>query len=50
MKWFSNIMLVMIVVMGFSLPAAMGVYWFIGAIISVIQTLIMQTIMARSKK
>ncbi len=50
MKWFSNIMLIMIIVMGFSLPAAMGVYWFIGAIISVIQTLIMQTIMARSKK
>jgi YidC/Oxa1 family membrane protein insertase len=50
MKWFSNIMLIMIVVMGFSLPAAMGVYWFIGAIISVIQTLIMQTIMARNKK
>jgi len=50
MKWFSNIMLIMIVVMGFSLPAAMGVYWFIGAIISVTQTLIMQTIMARNKK
>ena len=50
MKWFSNIMLIMIIVMGFSLPAAMGVYWFIGAIISVVQTLIMQTIMARSKK
>jgi YidC/Oxa1 family membrane protein insertase len=50
MKWFSNIMLIMIIVMGFSLPAAMGVYWFIGAIISIVQTLIMQTIMARAKK
>jgi YidC/Oxa1 family membrane protein insertase len=50
MKWFSNIMLIMIIVMGFSLPAAMGVYWFIGAIISIVQTLIMQTIMARNKK
>lgn len=50
MKWFSNIMLVMIIIMGFSLPAAMGVYWFIGAIISIAQTLIMQTIMAKSNK
>jgi len=50
MKWFSNIMLIMIIVMGFSLPAAMGVYWFIGAVISIVQTVIMQTIMARRKK
>ncbi|MFA5480839.1 MAG: membrane protein insertase YidC [Bacilli bacterium] len=50
MKWFSNIMLIMIIVMGFSLPAAMGVYWFIGAVISVVQTLIMQTIMSQKKK
>ena len=50
MKWFSNNMLVMIVEMGLSMPDAMGVNWFKGDIISVIQTLIMQTIMARSKK
>ncbi|MDY0100684.1 MAG: membrane protein insertase YidC [Bacilli bacterium] len=50
MKWFSNIMLIMIVIMGFSLPAAMGVYWFIGALISIAQTLIMQPIIARQGK
>lgn len=50
MKWFSYIMLIMVVVMGFTLPAGMGVYWFIGAVISIIQTLVTQTIIARSDK
>lgn len=40
MKWFTYIMMVMIIVMGFSLASAMGVYWLIGALISVAQTLI----------
>jgi membrane protein insertase Oxa1/YidC/SpoIIIJ len=31
MQMMSNIMLIMIIVMGFSLPSAMGIYWFIGA-------------------
>ena len=34
----SYAMLVMIIVMGFTLPAAMGVYWFIGALISLAQS------------
>lgn len=40
MKWFTYIMLVLIIIMGFSLASAMGVYWFIGALISIGQTLI----------
>ncbi len=48
MKWFSYIMLAMVIVMGFTLPAAMGVYWLIGALFSIIQTLITQYIMSKS--
>ena len=49
MKWFTYIMLAMIIFMGFSLVSAMGVYWFVGALISIGQTLIMQSITARKK-
>ena len=45
----SYAMLVMIIVMGFTLPAAMGVYWFIGALISLAQGLIIQLIFAKKK-
>ena len=44
MKWFTYIMLAMIIFMGFSLVSAMGVYWFVGALVSLAQTLIMQFI------
>lgn len=37
----SYVMLAMIIIMGFTLPAAMGVYWFIGAIFSLVQSLVM---------
>lgn len=50
MKIFTYVMLAMIIFMGFSLVSAMGVYWFIGAILSIIQTLITQSIMAKSSK
>ena len=40
MKWFTYIMLAMIIFMGFSLASAMGVYWLVGALISIVQTLI----------
>jgi len=50
MKWFTYIMLAMIIFMGFSLASAMGVYWLIGAIFSVAQTLITQAITERKKK
>jgi len=50
MKWVSYGMLIFTIIMGFFLPAAMGVYWSIGAIISMIQTLITQAIMIHSQK
>ena len=50
MKWFTYIMMIMIIFMGFSLASGMGVYWFIGAVISVVQTLITQKIMHGKKK
>lgn len=40
MRMVSNIMVIMIIVMGFMLPAAMGVYWLVGAIYSLGQSLI----------
>jgi membrane protein insertase Oxa1/YidC/SpoIIIJ len=45
MKWVSYGMLIFTIIMGFALPAAMGIYWGIGALISMIQTWITQSIM-----
>lgn len=50
MKWFTYIMLVMIIVMGFSLASAMGIYWLVGALFSIGQTLITQNVMSKKKK
>ena len=44
MKWFTYIMCGMIIIMGFSLASGMGVYWFIGALFSIGQTLIMNKV------
>ncbi|MCR5490739.1 MAG: membrane protein insertase YidC [Bacilli bacterium] len=49
-RWISIIMIGFTIVMGFFLPSAMGVYWFIGGVMSMIQTIIMQLIMARKAK
>ncbi|MCH5179984.1 MAG: membrane protein insertase YidC [Erysipelotrichales bacterium] len=49
-KMMSNIMLIMIIIMGISLPSAMGVYWLISALISLTQTLITQRIMRKKKQ
>ena len=46
----SYMMLAMIIIMGFTLPAAMGVYWFVGAIVSLIQTVFTSVIFAGNKK
>lgn len=37
-----NIMLVMIVITGFLLPSALAIYWTIGAVISIVQTIVFQ--------
>lgn len=50
MKWITYGMLAFTVIMGFFLPAAMGVYWLVGAVISMIQTAITQIIMAHQAK
>lgn len=50
MRIFTYIMLGMIIIMGFSLASGMGVYWLIGAIFSIIQTVITQTIQLRKKE
>jgi YidC/Oxa1 family membrane protein insertase len=49
MKWMMYGMLVVTIIMGFALPAAMGVYWAIGAIISMLQTVITQLVMAKNQ-
>jgi YidC/Oxa1 family membrane protein insertase len=50
MKWFTYIMLFMIIFMGFSLASGMGVYWFVGALISIAQTLITNAISNKKTK
>lgn len=50
MKWMSYGMLIFTIIMGFFLPAAMGVYWAIGALISMIQTAITQAVMIKKQK
>jgi len=50
MKWVSYLMLGMTIVFGFALPSAMGVYWLIGALLSMLQTVIIQAIMAKTMK
>ncbi len=44
MKYISYFMLVFIVLISLSLPISMAIYWFIGALINIIQTLIMEAI------
>lgn len=50
MKIFTYVMLAMIIFMGFSLVSAMGIYWLIGAVFSVGQTLITQAVMEKKSK
>ena len=44
MKMFTYIMMAMIIFMGFTLPSAMGVYWFVGALFSIGQTFVIELI------
>lgn len=48
-KWMTTIMFGLIIFMSWTLPAAMGVYWLFGAIISIIQSFVMHKIMNRKK-
>lgn len=49
-KWFMYIMMAMIIIMGFTLVSAMGVYWLVGALFSILQTLITNAISNKKKK
>ena len=49
-RMFTIIMLGMVIVMGFMLVSAMGVYWLVGALFSIIQTLITYAVSNRKKK
>ncbi len=44
------VMLIFTIFMGFMLPAAMGIYWLIGGLMSMIQTLISQVVLSRKSK
>ena len=44
------VMLIFTIFMGFMLPAAMGIYWLIGGLMSMVQTLISQVVLARKTK
>lgn len=46
MTWF---MFIMIIVMSWSLPAAMGVYWLVGALISIAQAIITHVILEKKR-
>lgn len=48
MKMMSWVMTGFIIIMGFTLPSAMGVYWFAGAIFQIIQTVVTQVVIAKS--
>lgn len=51
MKYTQWAMTIMIVFMGFNLPSAMGVYWLMGALISILQSVLLHIIfMGKSKK
>ncbi|MBP5217284.1 MAG: membrane protein insertase YidC [Bacilli bacterium] len=50
MKMVSYGLIIFTIIMGFFLPSAMGIYWLIGGLISMVQTLITQLIISKNKK
>ena len=49
MKWMTYIMMFFVVIMGWSLPAAMGIYWFLGAVIAIAQTILTEAITTHTR-
>ncbi len=49
MKTFTIIMMVVVLFMGFSLPAAMGIYWILGSLISILQSLLTEGIQSHTR-
>lgn len=50
MKMVTYVMMAMIIFMGFTLPSAMGVYWFVSALFSLVQTLVIEKINSKKSK
>lgn len=50
MKMVTYVMMAMIIFMGFTLPSAMGVYWFVSALFSLVQTLVIEKINSNKAK
>lgn len=48
-KMMSYVMMVFVLIMGFSLPTGMGIYWFIGALISILQTLLTELLQTKAR-
>jgi membrane protein insertase Oxa1/YidC/SpoIIIJ len=49
MKTMMNLMIVLILITGFSLPAAIAVYWTVGAVFNIIQTIVFQNSKVKEK-
>lgn len=47
-KMMTIIMMIFVVIMGWSLPAGMGIYWLFGSLIAILQTLLMQAMQTKS--
>lgn len=50
MKWVQWGMIIFTIILGFTLPSAMGVYWLAGSIFNIVQSIIMHFIFTRKKK
>ena len=48
-KIMTYVMLIFIIIMGWSLPAGMGIYWFLSSLISIITTLLMEVVQTRNR-
>lgn len=47
MKWMQIFMVGFVIIMGFNLPSAMGVYWFAGSLFSIAQSLIINLVLSK---
>ena len=41
--------MIFVIIMGYSLPAGMGIYWIFGAVIAIVQSIIMELIQTRNR-
>jgi YidC/Oxa1 family membrane protein insertase len=49
LKYMPYMMMIFVIIMGFQLPAAMGIYWFFSALISIIQVILTEIIQTIKK-